>query len=45
MLLNDFAVAGLGILNLKEMDFHRITDTVPHPDAVKMVIGPGTGLG
>jgi len=45
MLLNDFAVAGLGILNLKEMDFHRITDIVPHPDAVKMVIGPGTGLG
>lgn len=45
MLLNDFAVAGLGVLNLRENDYYRLTDVQPREDGVKLVIGPGTGLG
>ena len=34
-----------GILNLKEKDIIRLTDTPTVEDGVKIVIGPGTGLG
>jgi len=34
-----------GVLNLKESNYYRLTDVVPQPSAVKIVIGPGTGLG
>lgn len=44
-LLNDFAAAGHGILNLKEKDYIRLNDAIPVEGGVKVVIGPGTGLG
>lgn len=40
-LLNLFS----GILNLKEKDYIRLTDCTPVESGVKIVIGPGTGLG
>jgi len=45
MLINDFAAAGYGVLNLKEMDYTKLNDAFEVDTAVKAVIGPGTGLG
>jgi glucokinase len=44
-LINDFAAAGLGIINLKENDYLIINDAKPAKNGVKAVTGPGTGLG
>lgn len=45
ILINDFAAAGYGVLTLRERDYVRITDVYPQEGAVKIVVGPGTGLG
>lgn len=45
ILINDFAAAGYGVLTLKEKDFIRMTDNQSADSGVKLVIGPGTGLG
>ena len=45
VLINDFTAAGYGILPLKERDFIRLDDNQIIDGAVKVVIGPGTGLG
>lgn len=45
MLINDFTAAGYGILPLKEKDFIRLDDNQIVEGGVKVVIGPGTGLG
>jgi glucokinase len=34
-----------GIIHLKEKDYHKLTDVQPQHDGVKVVMGPGTGLG
>ena len=45
ILINDFAAAGYGVLTLRERDYIRMTDVYPQEGAVKIVVGPGTGLG
>jgi glucokinase len=45
VLINDFTAAGYGILPLKEKDFIRLNDNQIAEGGVKVVIGPGTGLG
>ena len=45
ILINDFAAAGYGVLTLKEKDYIRLTDIQPVEGGVKVVMGPGTGLG
>lgn len=45
ILINDFTAAGYGVLNLKEKDYIRMTDVQSQDGAVKIVMGPGTGLG
>ena len=45
LLINDFTAAGYGILPLKEKDFIRLDDNQIVEGGVKVVIGPGTGLG
>jgi glucokinase len=44
-LINDFTAAGYGVLTLKEKDYLRMTDVQAQEGAVKVVMGPGTGLG
>lgn len=43
--LNDFAVAGLGTTTLKFDEFVRRNRAEVVPSALKVVMGPGTGLG
>ena len=45
ILINDFTAAGYGVLALKEKDYVRMTDVQAQEGAVKVVMGPGTGLG
>ena len=45
ILINDFTAAGYGILPLKEKDYIKLNDNIPVDGAVKVVMGPGTGLG
>jgi glucokinase len=43
--INDFAAAGLGIAELAPSDFLALQAGVPVPEADRVVIGAGTGLG
>ncbi len=45
ILINDFTAAGYGVITLKEKDYIRMTDVQAQENAVKVVMGPGTGLG
>ena len=45
VLINDFTAAGYGILPLREKDLSRLNDNQIVEGAVKVVMGPGTGLG
>lgn len=44
-LINDFAAAGYGIMNLKEKDIIKLHDANQVINGVKVVMGPGTGMG
>lgn len=44
-LLNDFVAAAQGIAGLSAAELVTLQTGVPQPDGVRLVIGPGTGLG
>ncbi len=44
-LINDFTAVGLGIDRLGDDDVVRLQAGTPRPNAPRVVIGPGTGLG
>ena len=44
-LINDFAAAGHGLIQLQEKDYTRINCAPVEKDGVKLVLGPGTGHG
>ncbi len=44
-LINDFAAVALGVTTLTEAECLTLQSGVPLPDGVKLVLGPGTGLG
>lgn len=43
--INDFAANGYGLCQIGEKDVQKVNQEVPKPDGVKVVMGPGTGLG
>ena len=45
VVLNDFQAQGLALPSLGEADAVRIGGGAERPEAVKLVVGPGTGLG
>jgi len=45
VLLNDFEAASFGILNCKEDDLIQLNGAQGRPNKIKVVMGPGTGLG
>ena len=44
-LINDFAAAGYGLCQLQEKDYTKLNRSHVSPSGVKVVIGPGTGMG
>lgn len=45
MLINDFMAAGYGVASLMKSQSTQIFGGIPYENGVKIVIGPGTGLG
>jgi glucokinase len=45
LLLNDFEALALSLPHLRAEELHRIGGDVPPPQATKVVLGPGTGIG
>ncbi|MGH6825985.1 glucokinase [Methyloceanibacter sp.] len=45
LLLNDFEALALSLPHLRAAELHRIGGGAPAPEATKVVLGPGTGIG
>lgn len=45
LLINDFKAAGLGLCQIHEKDVFRLNNVKYESDAVKVIMGPGTGMG
>jgi glucokinase len=45
LLLNDFEALALSLPHLVSSEVHQLGGVEPAPDATKLVIGPGTGIG